>query len=246
LKKIVILRSHGGGGAWLNNLIYHLEKNNVDLPTPGVSFDREPTGSVKFGHCFEYFTPGTATVFDYPEHDRILFSTDAAFNLYLNESLKIQLNPLILNNGTKSFTEQFDLLTNTAVGWLSDPMIRQYYYTNIDLDYKLIFLDPEQFVDQLFAILDSAGLQYSKNRDYCLRSIKNYKTTCPNPLNYIGNSDSILWLAWCHGLKMLNKLDIPFYDFGSVPDIAQAAQALTSIQSQCIQLTAPVSFAWHD
>jgi len=243
--QIVILRSHGGGGAWLYNLIYHLEKNDTSLPVVGQSFDDEPTSSIRFGHSFDYVTPNTIVEYDWSKYRKILFSTNKPFNLYLNEGSKIQLNPKILNKISLPFEEQFDTLTNTSVGWITDPVVHKHYYTNIDLDYQLIFQKPDTFVDNLFSILDSTNLQYTKNKDYCLQSIEHYKKTCMNPDTIIGNLNNLYWLAWCHGLKMINKIPLAF-NFMEAKSMDEVASALTPIQDECIELTQSLYFKWNE
>ena len=51
MKKSVIMYPHGGGGAWLSNLIYHLETNNKTLPIIDLVFDYERKAkSIDFFH----------------------------------------------------------------------------------------------------------------------------------------------------------------------------------------------------
>jgi hypothetical protein len=203
---------------------------------------------VPFAHGFEYYTVDTCTINDLSGfHKKILFSTYAPFNFYLNESDKIQFNPEIFNQGSRPFAEQFNSLTDSAKAWISYETIRNYYYTNIDLDYKLIFCNPEKFIDDLFNILDTINLTYTKNKEYCYLSIENYKKTCINPRSVIGNLEDIYWLAWCHGLVMLNKIPLTGnFDFLNAQNIQEIAEILTPVQITCMDITKSLCFFWEN
>jgi hypothetical protein len=243
--KFVILTPKGGGGSWLTNLIWHLETSDFSLPDVDIFFDGEQRSSIEVKHPFYYDADELhVPTFDEFFH-KINFSTDKPFNLYLNEVIKIRLNPKVYDCGKLSYVEQFDILTNSAKANITDPAIKQYYHSNIDLDYRLIFQDPNKFIDQLFKILDTAGINYIKNRDYCRLSIANYKRTCPDPDTYIGNWSNIIWLAWCHALVMVYDLKLPQpYDFSQVESEDDCIKILAPLKEKYIELTESLYFKW--
>jgi hypothetical protein len=243
--KFIILTPKGGGSSWLANLIWHLEHADFSLPKADIFFDNEQKGSIAVGHPFYYKDRALhISKFDNFSH-KINFSTDKPFNLYLNELVKIRLNPKVYDCGKLPYVEQFDIFINSATAILTDPAVAQYYYTNIDLDYRLIFQDPNEFIDQLFKILDASGIAYTKNKEYCRLSIDNYKKTCPNPDTYIDNMDSIIWLAWCHALVMVYDLKLTQpYDFGQVKSQIECVKILNPLKEKYIELTETLHFKW--
>ena len=144
------------------------------------------------------------------------------------------------------FADQLTVLTDNARGWLLDENFYKYYFDVVDLDHKTLFQTPKKFVDQLFNILDKTDLSYTKNTDYCLLSIENYKKTCIDPESIIGNMDSIYWLAWCHALKMIHKLPLTEFNFLAANSIDEYANALKPIQNQCIEITKELYFPWYE
>jgi hypothetical protein len=245
--EIVFVTSHGGGGSWLNNLIYHLETNDNSFPEVQRIFDFQKKSSVKFSHAFDYYTPDVCDLHDLGRYYKILFSSKAPFNLYLNESDKIQFNPVMYNKGNKPLPEQFDELTNSAKAWITYETIHKHYYTNIALEYKLIFCDPEQFVQDLFDILDSTNLKYFKNIEYCYASIEHYKKTCINPRLILGNLDNLYWLAWCHALVMIYKLPVQdSFNFLNFQHLQEVSDVLEPLQETCIDITKSLCFFWNE
>jgi len=49
-------------------------------------------------------------------------------------------------------------------------------------------------------ILDQVGIEYQKNYEFALASVKNYKKSCPDISVYYDNFESIYWLGWCSGI----------------------------------------------
>ena len=50
-----------------------------------------------------------------------------------------------------------------------------YSSVRTDLDFNLIFIDQEKFINNLFDILDRYSIVYTKNKDICYRAIIEYK-----------------------------------------------------------------------
>ena len=240
---IAFIMPHGGGWHWLSNLIYHLQHNDFTLPNvPAAVFDDEPQSDILFSHAYEW---PTKRFIEFPSNvQRILVSTDKPFNLYLNDIKKIHLSPRFLNKVALPETQQFIELSNAAKSWLVDPLLR-YYQENIVLNTRLLFCDPDQFLNELFAILDAAGIEYTKNIEYCYTSIANYKLTCFCPGEHVGNIHSIPWLAWCHALSVVHQL--PYYNnlnFLTLPTIDHCRDALRPNQSIYLELTESLFFPW--
>jgi hypothetical protein len=247
-KKLLFTYCHGGGGSWLGNLIWHLHHNDFSMPSNQKNiFDGTPSSTDYFNirHAFDYFTPLIPTIYDTNNYCVVKFGSEYPFQLYLNEIKKIRY--LIFNIDKNTLSQQFDEITNTAKGWMTDQIMHQYYCKDLDLDIKWVYTDPEEFIKQLFAILDTTEMPYSKNIDYCLASIENYKSTCYDPKDHIGNLQSITWLAWCHALIMVNKIQLPaFFDFTRAESLEKIADAITPVHEQCLELSKPWYFLWKE
>lgn len=205
---IKIFYPRGCGGSWLSNLIWHLEHADTTLPQVDVVFDSEPRGSVKVSHAFEIYDPYRPDeVFYYKRlSDDKLFSCQYLFNHYINNAIKVKYH--IEGLGKQSFQKQLFALSNGARYYLANEHYRKYYCENIDLDYSLIFQDPDQFVNCLFRILNDLKKHYTPDRGYVLKSIEHYRSTCPNPTEHFGNLQSLLWLGCCHAITIMDQLPI--------------------------------------
>lgn len=237
----------GGGGAWLVNLIYQLETNLMDCSDEKlIIFDHTvKSQTVERAHAFKYFDSNPDIIYniDDTKFDKKLFSLTYPFNMYLNSAYKVTMHNMRAD--TKQFNEQFELLTCNAKANVTDTLFNEYYQTNVDLDSKLIYTDPDKFIDNLFFYLDYHNVVYTKNMEICYNSIRKYRQSCLNPINVIGNMTNIYWLAWCHSLKMIHELPI-YCNFLEISSIEEASEALLLIQDQCLQLTKPLCFYWVD
>lgn len=244
-KPLIFLYPHGGGGSWLNNLIFNLENNVMELNKVSKVFDNLKKSSIRFSKKLDYFEKHIVTIYDFDEYSEKVFCSKHPFNLYLNEANKVQLHLLKIDK--KNFNEQFNILTSSAHGQITDINFKKYYYNNVDLDISLAFTDSDRFIDDLFFILDEHNIIYTKNRDYCKLSIENYKSTCLNPDTIIGNMESIFWLAWCHALKMIHKIPLTIsFNFIEADNIDSISTALFPIQEQCQILTKPLYYSWKN
>jgi hypothetical protein len=206
-----IIYPQGSGGHWLSNLILHLTNNDQTLPEINIIFDNT-TGSKSIHICHGYEQPNGDILLEKKsaEHKhRSLFSSVYKFNLYINVVYKKMLNPIdfSFDINKKSPVDQMMELSDHAVYILKDIRYTDAYCKNIDLEYSLIFTNPELFATTLFAHLDNANIQYTKNLNYVIDSIENYKKTCPNPDDHIG-TNSVSWLGWCNAVKILNNLPL--------------------------------------
>jgi hypothetical protein len=94
-------------------------------------------------------------------------------------------------------------------------------------------------------LLDELNLEYSHDIEYCLASIKNYRKTCLNPEDHYGCHQSLIWLAWCHSLCLINDIQI-----NESLDESKSLSDLTDIfapyQSQFLEMSKQHMFDWKD
>lgn len=218
----------GGGGNWLSNLIYNLEQGCpplVSLAT-GVAYDghtRTPT--IPFRHAYDIIDHSIVYYVD-PNQPAWLFSTNCVFNLYLNDIVKVRLNPVFDTNILdQTPLERFATFTDSANYLLTDQLYASTYYNNIDLDLSAVFQNPAHFVDQLFDLLDQEQVIYTRNHQYAVESCRQFANTCPDPADYINNWSSVEWLAWCHAILMINRVEIG-QDLAQATTLDKIAQAL--------------------
>lgn len=236
-----VIYPRGSGGNWLNNLIWHLENANWELPTVDVVFDNESKSTIPFSHGFEIYDPADPAQVTYTSKpsNKILFSTNKLFIHYLNNAVKVKYH--IHQLGLKSFRERLVELSNGAYYYMTNAHYQDYYCKNISLDYSLIFRDSEQFTTQLFDILNSLNKQYTANRDYVYSSIEYYRSTCPDPADHFGNYQSILWLGYCHAITLLDQLPVT----GTIGlDPVSTAALLKPYAEHCQQRVQNQMFEW--
>lgn len=245
-KSVVFPR--GGGGNWLSNLIYKLESGDTaqSKTQVGQVFDGMPrTSSMKFKHYFDLLPITRELVFYVdPDEHYLLFSTDCSFNLYLNDAIKIKMNPVFDSNIIDApLIDKFFEFSDSARYLLTDPLYLQNYYQNIDMDLKDVFVDPEQFVDNLFELLDRENIKYTPNKNYALESCQQFVTTCPNPKDYVDNWTSVEWLAWAHAVLSIN--DIQFeQNFEQASTIEELQTILQPFRELVLEKTKGLYFTW--
>ena len=197
----------GSGGNWLGNLIRRLETGQFELPTVDVIFDNQPqSDSFRLSHVFNLFDGQSLTFDSINNTDLIKFSSPCWFNQYINDAVKVRYK--IFKLGNKSILEQFHVLTDSAVYIRTDQLWQTTWGDPGQLEYSLIYQDPEKFIDQLFLKLDQNNIKYTPDREYCRTSISYYKSTCPSPTQQLNNFDSLLWLAWCHSELLITGIPL--------------------------------------
>jgi hypothetical protein len=239
-----IVYPRGGGGWWLNNLIYHLEQADWTLPGCQLLFDHTPRSSVVVCHAFDVADAAADRIVAHCLLDQALvFGTDKTFNIYLNFAGKVEYPQYVL--GDRSIMEQFQQLTDDAVYFATDTTYRRYYCDRIDLHYQQIFQQPRQFAQRLFDLLDGLDIQYTKNTQYVIDSCANYRRTCWNPAHYTGRLDSLVWLAWCHAWVMRSGQQLSTY-IGPDSTQAQICDIIGPYSTACALATQAEVFDWHD
>jgi hypothetical protein len=247
IKTIVFPR--GGGGNWLSNLIHRLEtgcpaQEQTD-PSVGLTYDgQKRTNSVKFRHLYDIKSTGQTEYYVDDGVPYLLFSTACAFNLYLNDSVKVRMNPRFENNIVElPWIDQFFVLSDSARYLLTDQQYANNYYRCIDLDLEKVFTDPESFVVDLFAYLDSLDLVYQPDRDYAVASCQQFAKTCPNPANYLDQWTCTEWLAWSHTLLNINNIEIPA-DLQLCNNLHEVSALLMPFRDFCLTNTNGKYFTW--
>lgn len=242
-QQLHIFYPRGGGGSWLDNLIWHLENRDWTVPTVNRVFDREPMSTVRFGHSFEIVDPGrpeNVTVKQTNTVPSIVFSTQYRFNSYLLLAEKVWYG--IHHIDQLPLTEQFFRLSDSARYILTNATYHE-YYDRVDLEYSLIFQNPDRFIDCLFDILTRYGIEFTANRDYCLKSIAYYRTTCPNPEEYIGNMSNLIYLAWVHAVSQINGVELAGA-IDQADSVAAIAAIVADTAEPALELARATTFYW--
>lgn len=240
---ITVFYPRGSGGNWLSNLIWHLENQNWELPNVNVVFDNEPKSTIAFKHAFEIHDPQRPDQISYSTRTSktLLFSCAELFIHYLNHAIKAKYH--FHNLGRLSFKEQLFELSNNAHFFMSNAVYQDYYCKNIDLNYRLIFQDPEQFANQLFDMLNNLNIQYTANYNYVYDSIAYYRTTCPDPIDHYNNTQSILWLGYCHAITLIDQLPLAEI-IGN--DLDSTVELLAPYTEHCKQRVRNQMFEWKN
>lgn len=197
--KLLVCYPSGAGGWWLSNLIHKLERNQFGNESDNVVNFHKHTKSRNVQVSHYPITP----LPDNLQYQHVInFSGLCYFNFYLNVIEKLYLDSNMLG---ESFHNDCHLLSCEALNKFNFPK-------KTDLDYQLIFKNPDQFIECLFTLLDQADFKYTKNQDICLQSIQQFKLTCPDPMQYFDNFDNLIWLGWCIGLLKYMQQPVPAYD----------------------------------
>lgn len=239
-----IVYPRGGGGHWLANTIFNLGKPNPQLPKVNVVYDTANCGPIKeIEHAFEVDTPGQPSNIRLlvPVDERVLFSTPYLFNQWLNTAHKNLYHQYKYNQ--LPLVECFFQLSNHCKWVLSDPAYRLHYCENIGLEYSNIFVDPEQFVQDLYALLDYMHKPYYKNTEFVFAAIEQYRSTVLDPELYYNNLDELFWLAYCHAQLILQHMPISgiiTMDY----TLADLQAAIDPISADCARLAQAQMFKW--
>jgi hypothetical protein len=199
MTKPCVLYPTGQGGHWLSNLIYSLETNQFDIvPTSNNFHHYQQSKKIFFRHV------------DNPYGNVIgsFCSVKSQFITYLNAYYKCFIAwPTIqnLNDAELLYTLSNDARWRMDIwsSWSQD------YLTNVVLNADLLFTDPKKFAAQVFALLECFDIKHTPNIEFVLASVDNFKKSCWS-LERIDITKNIVWLAWCHAMCLLNKIDVPF------------------------------------
>jgi hypothetical protein len=239
-----IVYPRGGGGHWLANTIFNLSKPNPQLPRINVVYDTVNNGPVKeIEHAFEVDTPGQPDSIRLlvPVNERVLFSTEFLFNQWLNTAHKNLYYQYKYNQ--LPLVECFFQLSNHCKWLLGDANYHSHYCENIGLEYSDIFVDPEQFVQNLYTLMDQRARPYHKNTEFVYAAIDQYKSTVLDPELYHNNLNEMFWLAYCHAQSILQHMPIN----GIITmdhTLADLQAAIAPISVECAKLAQAQMFKW--
>jgi len=233
MNSIQIVFPKGAGGSWLASLIWNLQTQNWAIPKINTNFDNEPMGSVLRDHY-----PSTHYVDS--AIPKLLLSTNRFFNVYLNHVKKI-LYP-IHHADSAADGSRIVLLADKIQPWLTDQDFKNFYCTNIDLEYELIFSDELKFIKRLYEILDQYKISYIKNKKYIRDSMTNYRSTCESPEKHLGNIDSFEWLGFCLAMSRVKNITVDQFDL--LDTIDNIKPKFYHLQSTALEFVKPYMFEW--
>jgi hypothetical protein len=229
--QIRLIFPKGGGGSWLSNLIWHLENSDWTSIRPAINYDGVPQGPI----IREHYNPN-----EYENIPTVLFSTKRFFNVHLNEVKKI-LHPIHTVNNL-SDGARINFSAEKMQPWLSDNDFKNFYCTNIDLEYEWIFSAEPKFIKRLYEILEQYNISYIKNDKYIRSSLANYRSTCELPTKHLGNTNSFEWLAFC--LAMARAKNIPIEPFDLNDTIDNIKPKFYHLQLDALEFVKPYTFTW--
>lgn len=191
-KNLYLIFPLGGGGNWLSYLIHCLE-HNINAANDEINFHNRPhSESVALAH----FKADDG-------NDWKTFSSNGIFNLYIQEYTKDLLHSAEWSDW--SFVERFNR-TYQYVAYLLGPVWYKEYRETVDLQYDLMFKDPDRFCNDLFELLDQSQIVYDPNKQIVFDAIDQFKKTLPKLEDHFDNLDSFLWLCWCFGILHYENL----------------------------------------
>lgn len=232
--KPLILYPAGGGGRWLNKVLFYADKREYGgFPSSvnKINFHMGPSRNDYFIMDHE----NTSLLSDY-----YTFNGHCNFNIYLNEWIKLRQAENYENFNNLKFEEKIYVLSNSA-RWRLGPEFYNIYERKIDLDYANIFLNPIQFRSQLLTILhnhcDGEYISSYITQDYINSAIDAFKITVIDPQLHIGNVNSLGWLGWCHAFCLLNEVTIPV---NVLTEVMKYQDWLSETQDWIIKKTQPL------
>lgn len=195
MTKIDLLYPQGKGGRWLGHLLSSLIFNK-----PFKEQNTHYHGSV----ISNSINPTHNLIFTQPLSIR--FSGAYYFNMYCNYVKKTNFETAYKNNGTKTETDKHCIRIYQASYLLEF----QHYPTTLSSD-SIYTNTPEIFINDLYKVLDSLQITYSKNDDICISAINAFKNTIANPQLNFNKWDNIYWIYWCLGISKKEFNELPSY-----------------------------------
>ena len=207
----------GAGGHWLSHLCYCLENGSENNIPHAKNFHQHKLSQHVIGE-------------HHPDDCHFILSTQYSFNIFLNGSVKNE-HYNIPDDWYRN-TDQYFTISNyyLSAEWHAE------FGIGIDLDISWTSTDPERFINTLFRLLELHGVAYTPDIELCIRKIKQFKETCINPNDYIGNLDNKYWQVWCLG----------FFDadlvLTSYENIEQIKYLIQSKHKEIVELTKKLSY----
>jgi hypothetical protein len=216
--KYYITYPHGQGGKWLSNVFYALSNDTAPQPPTNLNF-----------HDAVRYPKSQLIALAHKAQDAPLAkflgnfsSRKSQFIAYVNSCRKFRLvsDPVVANATSKS--KLFYLSDDAAWRRGSDEFVKLY----IDLlviDADLMFIDTEQFAQQLFDVLEQQDIEHTADVDYVKSAVDNFKQTC-QPESYLGNTNELIWLGWAHSILLTSNIKIPFTISDDLSEFAKFVQ----------------------
>lgn len=187
---VVVRYPSGTGGNWLSCVIAQLEAGTGDIQPSQLNF-HDSVAWPKSKSILATHNPVS------PAAGYFVYSTQAVFRCYLNCWQKWRSQQRYFQ--TYSLPMQlFDLSNN--VSWRMSEDHYENFVRRIDIDYLNLYQDTDVFIDQLYTMLTTAGLDHTPNDDFVRQAIAVFLDTCVDVDQHLGNYNSLPWLAWCHAI----------------------------------------------
>jgi hypothetical protein len=200
----------GAGGHWLPHLIYLLENNKKPKNKKTLNFHNYKQSKFVFPSHYPYSNIRPDSL------PKVFLNGSCSFNIYLNNMIKHFIIPNYCDE-TEQLSKFLQIMKYEALGAV------KYSKFPTDIDYNLIFLDEQKFIDQLFTILDKHQIKYYQNKEIALESIKIYRDSCISPEEYFANYNNLIWLGWCLGVLLyINPIkyeDLVFENFEELKNL---------------------------
>ena len=176
----------GAGGNFLSNMIHQLQTNTVESHASLHFHNNTKSNDVLLSHS----DADTTVAWKY-------FSGGLSFNIYLNAVYKFNITDH--NHDMLSSETQLEIYEQAAYYTLA--FIKTEH--ELSLNYDDLYYNREKFVADLYDMLDTAQITYTKNNTAVLTMVDQFIKTCIDPVTDFGNIDSVIWLAWCLGIDRL-------------------------------------------
>lgn len=196
---ICIFFPNGAGGNWLSNLIHKLETREYNTST-----DKNIVHFHKHTKSKNIILTHERNQFDSAKR-RFSFLDSCAFNFYLNGLVKCLIHDNSID--TLPHKKMLDIMIDYASGTLD------YIYLIApvpDLYYTDMFINPDKFADTLFYLLEENNLSVNKDKQIVIDGIKEFESSCVDPLLHFNNYSSIYWIGWCLGLIKFFNIPLSF------------------------------------
>lgn len=199
---LTIVYPHGEGGHWLGNLFYSLITDNWSLTQPDLFF-----------HDYRVYPQTTAFNLIHAGEELETFKVIGSFCSYRSQYHSFCNGYYKIWKEKRQDLNLLDqlLALEQDVHWRLNLDFNKTYLNNILIESNLIFDDPENFIDQVYKLLDTYNISHYSNTEYAYKAIDNFKNTCWGN-KVLGDTNSLAWLAWCCGVGRHNNIDVPIFE----------------------------------
>lgn len=188
---------NGAGGNWLSHLIYCLQNNTVETV---ISPNYHSAKRLELIHDH-----GRYDLADYSKD--IIFGGRHAYNYYINFLTKgvFVYDPQMPNKDPYIqvvIYSKFANMLTTFADFLQDNKPHLYW--------DRLYIDEDQFIDDLFCLLKDRNIKFNPNRDIAHAKISEYKATNIDPMLSYDNQESLFWQGWCLGYMQIRNMKLPY------------------------------------